>query len=354
MCRRTVGQVSARYDRIIERVRELDPGYFAVVMATGILATACRSLGLTPLFWLFLAIGLIAYLALIGLNAVRFVHHRSALAEDIDRPERVFGFFAFVAGSNVLAATFLQVRFEIPAYILGAIGVGTWLVLTYVIPLRLIVSFGQESSQEFLANWLLWVVATQSVAVVFAEASALGRGPAPAFATIGLMIWGIGIVLYGVLICFVMSRLLLAQLTPAQLTPPYWINMGAAAISVLAGSLLLHLGTQDQLLNQVRPFVAGFSLTLWAWASWWIPALALLGLWRHWLRSVPLNYVPAFWSMIFPLGMYAAASVELGRSIDQAWLVTLARLWLPVALLAWLWTFVAMLLSWRRPSELGL
>jgi tellurite resistance protein TehA-like permease len=78
-------------------------------------------------------------------------------------------------------------------------------------------------------------------------------------------------------------------------------------------------------------------------------------LWRHWSRGVRLAYEPALWSLIFPLGMYVATIVELGRALDQSWLVTVARLALPVTTGAWLWTFAAMAWSWRRVrSELTL
>jgi tellurite resistance protein TehA-like permease len=165
-------------------------------------------------------------------------------------------------------------------------------------------------------SWLLWVVATQSIAGVFAIASAStdpGRGSS--LWVIALMTWG--------------------------------VNMGAAAISVLSGALLLNLGDQDVLLNEIRPFIVGTSVVLWAWASWWIPTLALMWLWRHVLHGVRLVYEPSLWSLIFPMGMYTAASFELGRAVDQPWLLTLSRLVLPVAIGAWLWTFAAMIWSWR-------
>ena len=42
--------------------------------------------------------------------------------------------------------------------------------------------------------------------------------------------------------------------------------------------------------------------------------LIAAGIWRHLVRRVPLTYTPALWSMVFPLGMYAAAGRELGEA----------------------------------------
>ena len=34
-------------------------------------------------------------------------------------------------------------------------------------------------------------------------------------------------------------------------------------------------------LAMLRPFIAGFTLFFWATATWWIPLLLILGVWRH-------------------------------------------------------------------------
>jgi tellurite resistance protein TehA-like permease len=107
-------------------VRELDPGYFAVVMATGIVATASRSLGLVPISWILLAIAVGGYLVLVGLNAIRLRHHRTAMIGDLHAPGRSFGFFTFVAGSNVLSVELIQLGFKIPALAFGLIGTAAW------------------------------------------------------------------------------------------------------------------------------------------------------------------------------------------------------------------------------------
>jgi len=176
-------------------VRDLDPGYFAVVMATGILATSSRSLGLLPISWILLAIAILSYLVLVGLNGLRVLYHHSAIVRDLGRPGRSFGFFTFVAASNVLSLAMVKLDFEIPAFVLGLLGTAAWIFLTYAVPLRLIL--GGANSMEFVnGTWLLWVVATQSVASAFASAAVSGgTGPASAFSLIGFMAWGLGVIL---------------------------------------------------------------------------------------------------------------------------------------------------------------
>ena len=60
-------------------------------------------------------------------------------------------------------------------------------------------------------------------------------------------------------------------MSPSDLAPPYWINMGAVAISTLAGSLLVAAAPQSPLLTELLPFLKGLTLLFWATATWWIP-----------------------------------------------------------------------------------
>ena len=66
----------------------------------------------------------------------------------------------------------------------------------------------------------------------------------------------------------------------------------------------------------MRPFINGVTLIMWAWATWWVPLLVLFGVWKHGVRRVPLRYTPMLWSFVFPLGMYALASLRLSLAAD--------------------------------------
>ena len=88
-----------------------------------------------------------------------------------------------------------------------------------------------------------------------------------------LCMYLLGAMLYLTIITLIFYRFTFVALTVEQMTPPYWINMGAVAITTLAGSsLLLHAGSLAFLV-MLRPFLAGFTLFFWATATWWIPLL---------------------------------------------------------------------------------
>lgn len=119
------------------------------------------------------------------------------------------------------------------------------------------------------------------------------------------MLWGVAIVLYGFVIVLFAHRIFFFDGGPDDITPLLWVVMGAAAISTNAGSTLILTESGMPFLDLMRPFIDGVTLIMWAWATWWIPLLLHFGFWKHGMCHVPLTYTPMFWSLVFPLGMYA-------------------------------------------------
>ena len=141
------------------------------------------------------------------------------------------------------------------------------------------------------------------------------------------------------------------RLAPGDLTPPYWINMGAMAISTLAGSLLIVNAPEAPFLQSMLPFLKGFTILYWATGTWWIPMLLLLGIWRYIYKRFPLTYSPLYWGAVFPLGMYAACTHELVLALSVDFLDVLAPVFLVAALAAWTAAFVGLLRQLARRAR---
>jgi tellurite resistance protein TehA-like permease len=122
--------------------------------------------------------------------------------------------------------------------------------------------------------------------------------------------------------------------------------MGAASISANAGSLLVQISLQQHSSYVMRPFIDGVGLMVWAWGTWWIPLLALFGVWKHVVRRVPLDYTPMLWGLVFPLAMYAVATYRL--SDDFPPLRALSNLMSWVALIVWIATAVGLITASAR------
>jgi tellurite resistance protein TehA-like permease len=166
-------------------------------------------------------------------------------------------------------------------------------------------------------------------------------------ALLAVMSWSVGVFLYGAAGILVSLRLMLYSFGPEELTPPYWVSMGALAITVLAGARIVEMADAP-MVDVTRDLIAGLAVVFWAFATWLIPVLVAAGWWRHVSRKVPLRYEATLWSIIFPLGMYAVAGIYLGQTdrLPVVSLVGSVELW--VAFVAWALVFVSMVVHVAR------
>ena len=70
--------------------------------------------------------------------------------------------------------------------------------------------------------------------------------------------------------------------------------------------------------------------------------MVAIGVWRHLVRRVPLRYHPSYWALVFPLGMYGAATFRMRAVVQLTSLEWLPKLTLGVALAAWVTTFAGL------------
>jgi tellurite resistance protein TehA-like permease len=339
--------------RAAAAVRDLHPGYFAYVMATGIISTGAFLLGPSWLSQALLAAACAGLVVLAAALVTRLGFFRSSVAADIRAPDRVFGFFTITAGLDVLGVRFSFAGHPLATAALAAVAAAVWLVLTYGVPASLLLTRVQGSVLSGVnGNWLLWIVATQSLSLAAAVLVPAWPSQSALLAPVSVGLWCTGLVLYLMVVTLILLRWLTVPMTPATLGPPYWILMGATAISVLAGARDLTLPAGTPVVRATAGFVEGFTFALWAFGTWWIPLLVILGLWRHVRRHWPLTYEPTLWSVVFPLGMYSVATLTFGKAAQLAFMEPLARFTFWVAVAAWALVAAAFLARLaRHPSE---
>ena len=330
----------------VERsVEDLHPACFAFVMATGIVSIAGHLQGFDfisrPLYWLNFG----AYPTLWILTVWRIVRYPKRFWTDFSDHALAPGFFTIVAGTGVLGSQLVLIGdasgiariFWWMAVILG-------LGLIYSIFTALVVTETKPSIASGLnGGWLVAVVATQAISVLgglLADPSAPSR---EAILLVSLVTWLFGGMLYIWIISMIFYRYMFFPFLPEDLTPPYWINMGAVAISTLAGAGLIARADGLELLRSTLPFLKGFAFFFWATATWWIPMLVILALWRHVYKRFPLTYSPLYWGAVFPLGMYTVCTQRLAEVTESDLMLTIPQVFIFVALAAWLATFGGML-----------
>jgi tellurite resistance protein TehA-like permease len=234
---------------------------------------------------------------------------------------------------------------DLLATALGAIAALLWLCFTYAIFTAFTIKPDKPPlDQGINGAWLLAVVATQSLAVLGAIVAT--RLPQPwglELNFFALSMWLFGGMLYIWMMSLIFYRYTFFAFGPGDLTPPYWINMGAMAISALAGTLLIANAPDAPFLRTLLPFLKGFTVLYWATGTWWIPMLLVLTAWRYLYMRFPLRYDPLYWGAVFPLGMYCVCTHEMASALGLDFLGPLASAFLYAALAAWAAAFIGLL-----------
>ena len=332
---------------ISNAIKGLHPAYFAMVMSTGIISIAAKLLGFTGIAYALFYINIIAYTILLPFQIIRVLMYWEHLYKDLCNPKLSLVFFTTVAATNVLGAQFITIvnQPEVTK-IFWYFGIFLWTIISLSTFSILFIKCAERLETVMHGGWLIATVGTQSVAV-------LGALLAPEFGNYGSFVmfisfacWMIGAFLYVILITLLFYRLTFFKITPEALIPPYWINMGAIAITTLAGSILcLNIPKIGGAYLDFSAFTKGFTLFFWSFGTWWIPFLIILGIWKYIFHMTQFKYSPLYWGMVFPLGMYTACTIKLSQAIQIPFLINISRYFIYIAFVAWSFIFISMMIS---------
>jgi len=341
----------------------LDPAYFGFAMSTGIVSIAFRELGVVAVAWPLAVFNVGCYALLVGLFGARIVLYPERVAADLRDRERHWGTLTFVVATNTVGAQFVLFFDRIP------VAVALWLTTVLATPLLLYYLFATQVigarkadvSERIDGAFLLVIVCMQSLAILGGLLTTAVASYTEGIFLLSMSYFGAGYVLYFVVVTIVTYRLLDGRVRPEDWTGPYWITMGAAAITTLAGATLGPRLESVPAWEPYTPVILGVTFLAWAIASWWIPLLLAVDVWKFltgdidgrppaWVVLVPWSrlafgrrlhvYDPAAWGRVFPMGMYTACTLNLAGVNTFSMLRVVPKYWGWFALFVWGLTFL--------------
>lgn len=333
-----------------QKVKELLPAYFALVMATGIISIALLLKGFElPAFALFY-LNILFLLLLLCVFIYRLVAFRAQFVADFKSYQRGPGFFTVVAALCIVGNQFI-VLFQnmLIARVLLVLAATAWLIIGYGFFFHITVTEDKKGLKEGInGTWLVVIVAIQALSVLLSFLSEEDHGMVPIYLFVALCLFLLGSVFYLYIMSLIIYRISFFPLNAGELGAPYWINMGATAITTLAGSMLILHVQKVAFIVEILPFLKGFTLLFWAAGTWWIPLLVILGMWRHLVKKVPVpltpeGYDPSYWGMVFPLGMYTVCTFRLSEALAIPFLKIIPQYFIFIALFAWVAVMIGLI-----------
>jgi tellurite resistance protein TehA-like permease len=184
----------------------LFPGYFALVMAAGIISLAAHFLGLPHIAQVLFWVNMTSYVVLWVLTVLRLVYYRAQLLDDLTHHARGVTFLTTVAGTCILGNQFAVLTPFTPVAVgLWCTGLVLRTVLLYTFFTAVTVREPKPSLETGINGaWLLVVVSTESLCV-------LGTLVAPAMAVtelvlfVALAMYLVGAMLYILFITLILS-----------------------------------------------------------------------------------------------------------------------------------------------------
>lgn len=326
-------------DKLKEGIRRLSPFYFALPMSTGILAIATFTLNYKMIAEFFFIINHLELLILGILLVSRLIFFFEDFIKDLGSHEKGAGFLTMVVALCVFgsANVILRDKYNLAA-VLWVLALAIWVVLIYSFLVFISVKKDKPLLEEGInGSWLLMVVSVQAISILgnliapqFGVDSALNL-----FITTGFYL--LGMLFYLIIIAFIFYRIVFLPMSPADFVPSFWINMGAAAISTLAGAILVKSMSGVAIFHNFIPIIQVLTILFWVGGTWWIPAVGFLELWKR--RNIEVKYNPGYWSLVFPLGVYTFCTWQLADVMDLGFLKIIPEYFIYLAWASWLVTF---------------
>ncbi|MEO6870302.1 MAG: tellurite resistance/C4-dicarboxylate transporter family protein [Ginsengibacter sp.] len=331
--------------RIKTEIQTFSPAYFALAMSTGIISIASNMLGYSAISNLLFIINNMEFVILLVILILRLILFLEAFKKDLSSHAEGAGFLTIIAAACILGTEYGLLNYHIGrAVILWFFAIFAWLIIVYSFFILITIKKKKPSLESGInGSWLLFVVSVQALSILGNLVTPYLNLSIEVILFINLFFYLLGVLFYFIVIGIIFYRTTFFPMKADEFKPSYWIDMGAAAISTLAGVMLIKNMSGIESYEDLIPAIKLFSVLFWIAGTWWIPVICFLEIWRH--KIIPLQYNSGYWSLVFPLGVYTVCTWQLSNVFELSFLKDIPQITIYIAWIAWLVTFIAMCLT---------
>lgn len=336
---------------IREVIRTLPPGYFALPMSTGIISIATYLLGFNRVSNFLFILNTVELVTLSALLLLRISLYFPEFKKDLSTHSKGAAYLTTVAALCILGTKNVLVRNDLSYALLGwSVTFGIWLTFIFSFFILIILKKEKVGLREGInGTWLLMVVSSQALSISGNLVHDHFHFQPQITLFITLALYLLGAIFYIILISIIFYRMAFLPMEPKEFHPSFWINMGAAAISTLAGAVLVESISGVGEFQSLIPVLKVFTVFFWIAGSWWIPVIVVLEIWKR--LEIRVRYTADYWSLVFPLGVYTVCTFKMAEVMGLEVLKTISGVTIYFALVAWLVTYFKMVESfWRKPT----
>jgi len=322
-------------------------------MSTGIISVASGMLGFHVVSNCLFVINNIEFAILSLLFILRLLFFFPDFKRDLSSHSEGAGFLTIIAAACILGTEYALVKHHFNgAAILWYFALFAWLALVYSFFILVTIKKQKPTLEDGInGSWLLFVVSVQALSILGSIIAPHLNLYIPAVLFINLFFYLLGVLFYLIVIGIIFYRTTFFPMKANEFKPSYWIDMGAAAITTLAGVMLIKNMNGIVTQQDFIPTIKVMSVLFWIAGTWWIPLIFFLEVWRH--KIIPLKYNAGYWSLVFPLGVYTVCTLQLAEVLRLPFLKRIPEVFILFAWIAWLVTFTAMCVSLIKSLSLS-
>jgi hypothetical protein len=147
----------------VRAIATLDPGYFAWVMASGIVSVGTDLLGYRALSEAILIVTMAAFAGLVVAYAARAVWLAPYVRRSLQDPSVAMAYFTFVAGADVLGVRLVMAGQAMLSAALAGAAALAWIILNYGLPWSIVTRAHRPVLREFNGTLFIWVVSAPAL-----------------------------------------------------------------------------------------------------------------------------------------------------------------------------------------------